>query len=131
MKWFPFLLLAVLMALAPGCVEESTPTPRPTAVPTKTVSFKISAGDQYVVNLDMSAGSRLEFRFTSDLDINFQLLGPLRGAPLGNYPRVGQVNHEYVARDSGTHSLVFDNSFSLLTSKSVRLTYRVVPEDGR
>ena len=50
-------------------------------MPTKTVSFKISAGDQYVVNLDMSAGSRLEFRFTSDLDINFQLLGPLRGPP--------------------------------------------------
>ena len=32
-----------------------------------------------------------------------------------------------MARDSGTHSLVFDNSFSLLASKSVRLTYRVVP----
>ena len=46
----------------------------------ETVSFKVSAGDEYAVDLNMSAGSRLEFRFTSDLDINFQLLGRSEGS---------------------------------------------------
>ena len=100
-------------------------------VPTQSVSFKVSAGDAYRVTLSMSAGSSFEYRFVSDLDINVFFTDPF-GAQIGRWERIKSIGKTRIGVEAtGVHALVFDNSFSMFTSKSVDLTYRVVPPDGR
>ena len=79
------------------------------------------------VTIDAFAGNEIQFEFRADLDINVRLVGP-DGAQLGRWDRVDSLSMTNVtARSSGDHEMVFDNSFSLLTPKSVTLTVRVVP----
>ena len=79
----------------------------------------------------MTTGSRLEYQFRSDLDIDVRLLDPM-GAKLVGWGRVESFSTQSTtATMTGVYALVFDNSFSLMTSKSVDLTYRVVPPGGR
>ena len=104
--------------------------PSPTRVPLGSVSFKVGAGEEYSVNIGMTEGARFEFQFRSDLDIDVKLLGPFDNN-IGNWPRVESLTADIVAEVTGVHTLVFDNSFSLITGKLVNLTYRVVPPGGR
>ena len=79
----------------------------------------------------MRAGSRVEFQFQADLDINLRLFDP-RGILLTRWDRVDLLSLQTIHADStGQHRLHFDNSYSLLTPKAVDLTYRVVPPGGR
>ena len=78
----------------------------------------------------MTEGARFKFQFRSDLDINVALLDPF-GNTLSYLRRADSWSSETTAEATGVHSLVFDNSFSVVTSKSVNLTYRVVPPGGR
>ena len=124
--------LLVLAIVLGGCgTLAPTATPTPTPVPFKDISFKVSAGSEYRVSLSMDAGSRLEFQFQSDLDINVWMLDPIGGS-LGRWDRVDALSGTSItAKTDGVHFLVFDNSFSVFTGKAVDLKYRVVPSGGR
>ena len=67
---------------------------------------------------------------SSNLDINVELIDPL-GAQLGRWSKVDSLSGEATARNTGVHTMLFDNSYSLFTSKDVDLRYRVVPQGGR
>ena len=123
-------IVSLLVALVVPTMACSIPVPTPTPVPSETVSFKVPAGSDYKVNVAMQVGSKMEYRFTGDLDINFELIDPL-GAQLGRLSRVEHLNGDVTAAVKGVYTLRFDNSFSLLTSKNIDLTYRVVPQGGR
>ena len=123
------LIGLLLLATVLGGCETFAPTATP--VPFKDSSFKVSSGSEYRVTLGMTAGSKLEFNFRSDLDINVRLLDPT-GDSLGSWDRVDRLNGiSTTAETEGVYILVFDNSFSILTSKAVDLNYRVVPSSGR
>ena len=158
LRWSPFsvLVLVVLLASMSACaasptptppptstpaptstptptstpVPTSTPLPTPTSVPSKNVSFKVPAGDEYRVRFNMPEGARVEYRFRSDLDIDAWLENPL-GNRISGADRVYNDSGDVTADTVGSYTLVFDNSFSLFASKSVNLTYRVVPPGGR
>ncbi len=79
----------------------------------------------------MRAGSRVEFQFDANLDINLRLYDP-RGILLTRWDRVDLLSLQRVRADStGQYRLEFDNSFSLFAPKAVDVTYRVVPSGGR
>ena len=106
------------------------PTPTPTPVPPQTVTFKVLAGEGYEFSYPLIEGDRVEYRIEADLDLDFYVLDPL-GYTLEYWERVEQVGQSYfIAELTGVHHLVFDNYFSAVTSKTVTLTYRVVPEGG-
>lgn len=106
------------------------PTPTPTPVPFNTTSFKVSAGEFYTVRANMESGSRLEYRFSSDLDIDVRVVDPL-GNVLSRSSRTYEDSGSVVANSLGTYELVFDNSFSVFAGKDVTLRYRIVPPGGR
>lgn len=111
----------------PVMVVTATPAPTPTPVPFETLSFKVDAGNASRVTIDAFAGNEIQFEFSADLDINVRLVGP-DGGQLGRWDRVNSRSMTTVtARSSGDHEMIFDNSFSLVTPKSVTLTVRVVP----
>ena len=110
-------LLAVLVAPV-ACSGSSTPW--------ETVAFKVDARDAYRVSLSLDEGWRLEYRFTSDLDIDFYITDPLGGTVVSSPRTTAISNGRYVAGSSGVYRLVFENGFSLFTGKSVTLTYLVV-----
>ncbi len=128
------LLLALGTFLGVACSEnilsESTPTPLPTPVPFKDTSFKVPAGNEYQLSLSMTAGSTFEYRFQSDLDINVRIIDPF-GDSMVSWERVLENSGTTMANVTGVHQVVFDNSFSLFTSKTVQLSYRMVPPGGR
>ena len=129
MRAFMLSLSGVLvMAIATcGSSPEPTPTPLPTPIPVLTSSFKVPAGNAYRVTFDMNAGNRLEFAFQADLDINVSFVAP-NGHAIGEWARVDQLSGRVLSTTlTGPHELVFDNSFSLFTSKSVTLYMRVLP----
>ena len=76
-------------------------------------------------------GHRIEFRFSSDLDINVNLYDP-HGFEVGRWHRLeSHSGIQHVAEKSGVYLLRFDNTFSVFTSKRVTLRIRVVPPWGR
>ena len=107
-----------------------TPVPTPTSVPFVSTTFKVGAGSATTVSQSMQAGSRIEFQFTADLDINVRLQDPM-GAEVGSWDRVTSHGSNFTAAMTGVHQLVFDNSFSFLTAKTVDLKKRIVPPGGR
>ena len=79
------------------------------------------------MTINAFAGNEIQFEFRADLDINVRLAGP-DGSQLGRWHRVNSLSMTTVtARSSGDHEMIFDNSFSLVTPKSVTLAVRVVP----
>ena len=94
--------------------------------PVQHSSFKVDAGSTSRVTIDAFAGNEIQFEFRADLAINVLLMGP-DGVQLGRWDRVDSLSVTSVtARSSGDHEMIFDNSFSLLTPKSVTLAVRVV-----
>ena len=113
------VLATGLLALVAAC-GESEP------IPFETVSFKVNARSASKMTIDALEGNEIQFELSADLDINVRLVGP-DGAQLGRWDRVDSLTRNVTARSSGEHEMIFDNSFSLLKSKSVTLSARVVP----
>lgn len=80
------------------------------------LTFNLETGQKFTGSLAISGGGE---------DITFRVVDPL-GATIVN---LGRVSHgaafEFTAQESGAYILHFDNSFSLLTSKTVDLTYDI------
>ena len=127
-KSFTVLALSVMVLLI-AC-QESTPTPLPTPVPTITRTFKIDAGDSREMAFDVQKGTVVEYSFKADLDFNFSVLDP-GGNVVTRTNRVIEDQGQVRADRFGRYTLRFNNGFSLFASKTVTLTYRVVPAGGR
>jgi hypothetical protein len=83
----------------------------------ETVSFNLDTGQQFTGSLAITGGS--------GNDINFYVTNP-QGATILNDGRVSQgTPFQFTAQSSGAYTLHFDNSFSILSSKEVVLTYNV------
>ena len=110
-----------------------TPTPTPTHTPTPTptpisrqITFKVGAGDTYQIPIDVRVGTEISYRFTVDLDLDFRIVDPYDSL-LRQIPRVKRADGSLIAKFEGRYRLIFDNSFSLFTSKTVNLNYVVAP----
>ena len=114
-------LFPEFLGLIAACGVAATPTP----VPWETTTFKVPAGNEYRLALPVPAGARIEYKFNADLDINVWLLDPLGNRMVGA-DRVERASGRGTAKSLGTYVLLFDNSYSLFTGKSVNLTYRVL-----
>ena len=135
--WFCRSVLAVLLvltAIVVACVPALAPTPTaapmPTPVPYRTIVVKVLPGNVYGIGMNLTQGARIEYSFRSDLDIDFWLQDPFGSRHTG-LSRVELASGQYVAEATGVHSLMFDNSLSKLTDRSVEFTYRVVPPGGQ
>lgn len=107
-----------------------TPTPVPTWTPTptpvpisKSASFKVPAGDTYEVSvIPPWDGASVQGFMQTDLDINFLIKDPL-GNSLADWGRVTSTDFSFRTQSRGTYKLVFDNTFSVFTSKNVSVSY--------
>ena len=121
-------MVAVVTACgSPEPVATPTPTPTPTPVPFETFTFKVGAGTSSGLEVHALRGTRIEVQVTSDNDINLELRAP-DGSQIQQWHRViSTPTIRHVATAAGTHRVVFDNSFSMFTSKTVTVRYRAVP----
>lgn len=79
--------------------------------------FNLQTGQKFTGSLSISGGS--------GNDINFWITDP-QGATILNLGRVSQgTSFDFTAQSSGAYTLYFDNSFSLLSSKTVSVTYDI------
>lgn len=82
-----------------------------------TFTVNMNAGDSFVGSLSISGGS--------GNDVDFWIKNP-SGDTIADLGRVHEgTSFEFSAARSGAYSLNFDNSFSLLSSKSVTLSYDI------
>lgn len=84
---------------------------------TKTLTFNLKNGQRVSGSLSISGGS--------GNDIDFWITDPV-GATLLNFGRVSQGrSFEFTANQDGAYTLHFGNTFSLISTKTVNLTYDV------
>ncbi len=120
----------------------ATVTPNPTLIaalfaaatevakpPFQTTSFAVRAGTYYSFSFPLvQSGSTIEIQFTTtggSNDVKFGIEGPT-GAYVVDDGRVyGTQSVTYTVEQTGSYRLIFDNSYSIFTSKAVILRYRV------
>jgi hypothetical protein len=90
-------------------------------------SVQVSPGYQQMVSFNLSVGQKftgsLAITGGSGNDINFWVTDP-QGSTILNLGRVSLGRtFGFTAESSGAYTLHFDNSFSLISSKAVTLTY--------
>ena len=79
--------------------------------------FNLETGQKFTGSLAISGGS--------GNDIDFLIADP-QGTTIVNMGRVSQGrNFDFTAQESGAYTFHFSNSFSLLSSKTVSLTYDI------
>jgi hypothetical protein len=79
--------------------------------------FNLDSGQKFTGSLAISGGS--------SEDIDFRVVGP-QGATIVNLGRVSHgATFEFTAQQSGAYTFHFGNSFSLLGTKTVSLTYKI------
>lgn len=84
---------------------------------TNILTYNLDSGQTFSGSISISGGS--------GNDVNFWVTNP-QGATLVNSGKVsGGTSFEFTAESSGAYTLHFDNSFSLLSSKTVQLTYDI------
>ena len=93
----------------------------------------IEAGGTEIVSLRTVEGTSLNYSFkvlddtqSQDLDINLLLLDP-NGNVLATEERMKNGRGNLKAEVAGTYTLMFDNSFSWLTLKTVVYSYEAIP----
>jgi len=92
-------------------------------------TFNVAAGDQNIFTLNLREGMNIEGSISvtggSGNDIDFWIIDPTGNTILN----LGRISHgtefEFSVDQNGAYSLHFDNSFSLLSTKNVVLTYDV------
>lgn len=83
----------------------------------QTLIFNLDSGQKFSGSLSISGGS--------GNDIDFWVTDPT-GTTILNLGRVSQgTSFDFTAQASGAYTFYFDNSFSLLTTKTVSLTYDI------
>jgi len=87
----------------------------------------VNAGAKYTIAVDLKAGQTVEGYFSisgEENDIDFYITDPSGWLAYGVERVTGGGEFAVEARDSGTHTLWFDNSFSWGKSREVTLHYR-------
>ena len=123
MRYALILLLTLVGFLSFSACSEPSPTPTPIE---RQVTFKVEARQIYEVAIDLKPGTEVTYSFTADLDVNFRVIDPYDNV-LRQASRVESANGGFVARDEGRHRLIFDNTYSLVTAKTVDLEYQLKP----
>ena len=99
-----------------------------------TTSIQSGKGMEFKINGVAGASIVYEFkvdtRSNSSLDIDFRISGPT-GEVLVREDRVQNGDGSLTAPISGQYTLVFDNSFSILTPKTIVLVFATVPSSVR
>jgi hypothetical protein len=87
------------------------------ALTEKTLTFNLNSGQKFTGSLAVSGGS--------GNDIDFWVTDP-QGTKIVDSGRVSQgKTFQFTAQASGAYALHFSNGFSLLSSKTVNLTYDI------
>lgn len=108
----PLILLSLSLII--GIAKAETFTVPPLQEVTRSVG--LSDGDRVSGSISVVGGS--------GNDVNFYVRDP-NGNTVLSYDRVTQTGFSFSASITGTYVMHFDNSFSLLSSKSVTLDYTV------
>jgi hypothetical protein len=119
------LLLALLLlafALAPSAFASSVQQCSVPAGSQCTLTFNLNNGDSVSGSISVTGGT--------GNDVNFYITNPT-GAQIYSAGRVsGGTSFSFTADSSGAYILHFDNSFSLISSKQVTVSYNVTPAGG-
>ena len=121
------LILVILVIGSSGCEEARRDISG--ILPYHTESFTISPLSGESLSLELSSGDSLEgyvqVTIGGTLDIKFEVKDPY-GKIIHRAPGGVKGRHDFMfyAQHDGYYTLLFDNSFSLLTSKSVIVKYR-------
>ena len=91
--------------------------------------FEVRAGQEISKPWNMRTGARLEFDFEAHLDIDVRFHDP-DGLEVARWDRTFSGRANITAGKNGTYTLVFDNSFSWLTTKFVNLFYELESLEG-
>jgi len=82
----------------------------------QTYRVTVSSGDRVTGSVSVSGGS--------GNDVDFRIIDP-SGNQIASYGRITYKTFEFTSSSGGTYQFVFDNSFSLISSKSVTFEYTV------
>jgi membrane protease subunit (stomatin/prohibitin family) len=108
------ILMLVFGSFAFASEVETTTVP---AGYVSTLTFNLQKGQTFSGSLSISGGS--------GNDVDFHVTNP-QGVTIVNSGRVsGGTSFSFTADSAGAYTLHFDNSFSLFSSKDVRITYDV------
>jgi hypothetical protein len=105
------LLLGSFLALASAVQTFTVPN-----LSTQTVSLNLNKDDTVTGSITVSGGT--------GNDITFTIQDP-SGNTIATYSHTTSNSFQFTASQTGTYKLVFDNTFSLLASKSITLDYSV------
>jgi len=110
------LSLVLPLALANASQVQTTQVP---ALNSETLTINLSSGDKFTGSISISGGS--------GNDIDFSVTDP-QGTTILDLGRVSQGrSFEFTAQQSGAYTFHLDNSFSILSSKTVSLSYDITP----
>lgn len=116
-KKVSIVLISVLLLFSfLSLVKADTQTFTVPNLGSQVMSLNLTQGDSVSGSISVSGGS--------GNDVNIQITDP-NGNSLGSYDRTTYESFSFTASISGTYELTFDNSFSLLSSKSVTVDYTV------
>ena len=95
------------------------------------VTLTVKPGQSTNVSVELLAGDSVDYSFTASSwrgadEIGFTIVSS-SGYVVFDAGRVKQYTGSYTAISAGTYYLTFDNSFSLITSKTVSANYSVTP----
>jgi cbb3-type cytochrome oxidase subunit 3 len=95
---------------------------------TEVETFQVSPSKSMMYVFDLNSGRRVTGSFLVDRgnnDINFKVTDPV-GDTIVDLGRVaGGISFEFTASRDGNYTVIFDNSFSISTSKTVTMSYDV------
>ena len=101
-----------------SCAETTT-TPTPFLVRT----FKVPSTRSSTLMLSLTPGTVIEYKYESDLDINFVITAP-SGDIVSRASRMLKDEGCFRTSEAGDYLFTFDNAFSLTTPKTVTFSYR-------
>lgn len=127
------LVLPVFLILISGCglFDGSSGGLEPVGeaiVPYQDEEFTVKPLHEYMITINMNSGTVLEGYLTirgGNDDIRFYIKDSYGNKVLDKNRVNGRYDFSYTYQSSGYHTMYFDNSFSLITSKQVFLHYRV------
>ncbi len=96
--------------------------------PTRTGDHYVYALQTLTLTMHFDRGERLEGYFTvrgGNDDVKFYIKNPYGAVILDAGTVTGRHDFAFTAEHEGVYTLYFDNTFSLITSKTIFLSYRV------
>ncbi len=122
------ILLALMLGSQQPVAQQYTPTPTPSEAYMVHVYITVGAQDLKRYEFYACAGCRvlITFYLPAGPDIMFRILDP-DGREIYPRTKVTRLNWSFTAGKAGTYILEFDNTYSILTGKSIDLALAVSP----